>query len=105
MTQQEDKPDLVDRFADGLERYSERLKAIHNSPEYLRQRRAARIRGKWFLLCAAIGFPIFLFAIWFCKWMDWPPRIYLMVLVVALGGGIQVAGTVIGNKMVKRDLR
>jgi hypothetical protein len=77
------------------------------SPQYAnyqRQRREARVRAKWLFLCGFIGLLAFFPALWLCEWIGWPKRICLAVVLVATIGAIQVAGTAIGNRMVKRDL-
>lgn len=71
---------------------------------YQRQRREARVRAKWFFLCGVVGLLTFFPALWLCERMGWPRRICLTLISVATLGGTQVAGTTIGNRMVKRDL-
>jgi hypothetical protein len=77
------------------------------SPQYAsyqRQRREGKIRAKWMLLCGFVCFLLFLPVLWFCEWMGWPRQIYFAVLPIACLGTIQVAGTAIGDRMVKRAL-
>lgn len=84
-----------------LPAYDERSPQYAN---YQHQQREAKIRAKWFLSCGLVGFPIYLLALWFCRWMNWPAPIYLAVLSIAYLGGIRVVGTAVGDKVVKRDL-
>jgi hypothetical protein len=103
LAQQEKAPDFLDRFADGLERTSERMKAIDSSPKYQRDKRLARLRAKWIFLCGFIALPIAILAVWICEWFDWSKQIYLTAIPMIALGGVQVFGTTLANRAIKRS--
>jgi hypothetical protein len=100
---QQKQPDFLDRFADGLERASERMKAVDSSPEYQRQKRLGKIRAKWLLLCFLIAVPIMLLSLWICEWFGWPKQIYIGVVSMIGLAGFQIVGNSLANKAIKRD--
>ena len=89
------EPDFLDRFADGLMKASERMKAIESTPEFQNKRRAANTQA---LLIGLIGLPAGLLAVLLCEHFGWPRHIYFPIVALITLGGSKLLGTIFANR-------